>query len=112
MLLMASTTCALAVPKTSDRPSVFAVPPSVTMMDFGCPNGSFVSSISYNIRTQQGVQVQCRNRTSADAGPPPAPSLANCQSCVITPTGAKRLNGTSSATAGFCVYDDFPNQAC
>lgn len=86
--------------------------PNIPMMDVGCPDGSFVKSINFDVRTQRGITLECANRIAASGSPPAAPTVSRCQACVITPNGSKRLNPSLSNQAQHCVYNDLPGTAC
>lgn len=87
-------------------------PPNIPMMDVGCPDGSYVQSINFDVRTQRGITLQCTNRIAANGAPPAPPTVARCQPCVITPNGSKRLNNALSNQANHCVYNDLQGTAC
>lgn len=97
--------------KTSNLPTN-RPPPNIPMMDVGCPNGSFVQSINFDVRTQRGITLQCTNRIAASGAAPAAPSVSRCQPCVITPNGSKRLNNVLSNQASHCVYNDLQGTSC
>jgi len=108
LLLVASIASAQ---KTSNLP-LNKPPPNIPMMDVGCPDGSYVQSINFDVRTQRGITLQCTNRIAASGAPPAAPTVSRCQPCVITPNGSKRLDSALSNQASHCVYNDLPGTAC
>lgn len=90
--------------------AVYESPP---ILDVSCPNGSYVASINYATgSSRNSLTLTCGAIISTDASPPTAPSLANCQACIIAPDGARTLDGAESSAQGQCVYVNWPGGLC